>query len=557
MVFIHGEQLLIIVQNSTIQFINLGYSKNMSTASHMDLRDRAALFSGLEGRVFDILVIGGGITGAGIARDAAMRGLSVALIEARDFASGTSSRSSKMVHGGLRYLPKGEIGLVKEAVSERKVLNAIAPHLARPAWFVLPSPNRLSTVKFKAALTVYEKLGNVAKPDKHKVWPQKKINEHEPIMRTDNLHSAIAYREYLTDDARLVLANIRSGFANSAVLANYVKAEQIKGGTISEVHCQSTLDDCEGECRIRARTVINAAGPWVDALRQTEDKQAVQRLTMSKGIHLVFDRHVLPVKHTVIINTLDKRAIFAVPRGKFTYLGTTDGFYQGTDYWPTIEKEDVEYLVQGAARALHAEGLSSQNVISAWAGIRPLIQEAGKSSNEISRKDEIWTGSEGMLSIAGGKLSAYRAMAERIVDKVITDNDLSANPCSTKDAPLPGGAVKASLTPGLANLDKSKSERLLHLYGTEATDIAEDGGDVAAEARRAVMVEGAARLEDYWVRRSGRAWFDQNSGLDNLTPAAKEMAALLGWSPEKIKSEIENCRQIDWQSKSAFTAKDE
>ncbi len=526
----------------------------MSNASHMDLRDRGALFRELESRVFDILIIGGGITGAGIARDAALRGLSVALIEARDFASGTSSRSSKMVHGGLRYLPKGEIGLVKESVTERKILNTIAPHLAKPAWFVLPSSSRLSTAKLKAALLVYEKLGHVAKSDKHKVLPQNAIHDFEPLMRSNDLHSALAYREYLTDDARLTLANIRAAHEQGAIIANYVRADDIKGGAISEVHCKSTLDDCDGTSRIQARVVINAAGPWVDALRQAEDKNAGQKLTMSKGIHLVFPKHVLPVKNTIIINTPDNRAIFAVPRGEFTYLGTTDGFYPDSDYWPKIEISDIEYLIDGTRRALHADNLSNENIVSAWAGIRPLIQQAGKSSNEISRKDEIWSGLEGMLSVAGGKLSAYRAMAERITDKVIAEHNLTAKPCATADTPLPGGESKVAATPELIDkLGDARSERLMRLYGTEANDLVEDGGDVAAEARRAVMVEGAIRLEDYWVRRSGRAWFDRNSGLESLAPAAKEMASLLKWNAQKIKSEIKNCQTIDRQSKIAFS----
>jgi len=521
----------------------------MADTSHLDMRNRSDIMSSLERDIFDILVIGGGITGAGIARDAAMRGLSVALIEARDFASGTSSRSSKMIHGGLRYLPQGEIGLVREAATERKKLYAIAPHLAQPAWFILPTTSRSSTAKLKAALWTFDQLGGVAKADRHRILSRQELADIEPVIRSEKLHRAIIYREYLTDDARLTLANIRSAKANGAVVVNYLSAARVTGGTVSEVLCQSTLAGDDGECSIRARAVINAAGPWVDQVRRAEQDSASDRLVLSKGIHVVVPKKVLPVEYTSIINTPDKRAIFAVPHGAFTYIGTTDSFYSDRDYWPSVEQEDVDYLLSATKTALHADALSSSAITSVWAGIRPLIQQEGKSAKDISRKDEIWTGPHGMLSIAGGKLSAYRAMAERIVDQVVETGQFTARACETDEQPLPGGEQVAKTTAAISALGEENSERLLRLYGTEAAELAEDGGDVAAEARRAVLTEGALTLEDYWVRRSGRAWFDHVSGLDSLPDAAAEMAALLDWNDDRMKSEIAQCREIDRQSK--------
>lgn len=522
----------------------------MPAPSNLDFRDRAALINTLEADVFDVLIIGGGITGAGVARDAAMRGLSVALVEAQDFASGTSSRSSKMIHGGLRYLAQGDVALVREAASERKVLHAIAPHLAQPAWFLLPSPSRGSTAKLKAALWTFDRLGGVAAADRHSVLTPDKLAAREPLVRSDSLHRAIMYREYLTDDARLTLANIRSAKAHGAVVANYLGVTVITGGAISEIVCQPTLPEESGETRIRARKVINAAGPWVDALRQTEDGAAEARLALSRGIHLVVARETLAVSHTCIINTPDKRSIFAVPRGAFTYIGTTDTFYPTTDYWPRVEQSDVDYLIGATRAALHADGLSADKVISVWAGIRPLVRQAGKSAADISRKDEMWTGPEGMLSIAGGKLSAYRAMADRIVSEIVAASGKTAKPCGTGDEPLPGGEAPASASAELTAFGADTAERLLRLYGTEAESLVSDGGDIAAEARRAVLVEGALRLEDYWARRSGRAWFDDRSGLASLAPAAAEMARLLGWSDARTADEIQNCRNIDALSKS-------
>lgn len=521
----------------------------MNQASHLDLRDRQAVLRALEGQVFDLLVIGGGITGAGIARDAAMRGLTVALIEARDFASGTSSRSSKMVHGGLRYLAQGDIAVVREAASERKILHRIAPHLVRQSWFVLPSLSMASTAKLRTALWTFEKLGGVAREEHHKVWKLAELAQHEPLMQREGLHAALAYPEYLTDDARLTLANIRSAKQHGAVVANYLAASAISEDGPCEVQCRSTLEGAAGESRIRARKVVNAAGPWVDQARRIEDPAAPSMLVQSKGIHVVVPHARIPIHHTVVMNTPDKRSIFAVPRGEFTYLGTTDEFYPQVEYWPRVDQADVDYLFETTRRLLNVGALDNGDIVSVWAGLRPLVNQPGKSAKEISRKDEIWTGPSGMLSIAGGKLSAYRAMAERVVDQVVNEGGFTARPCATMDQALPGGDTDAG---SLQDLDPVSQERLGRLYGSEASALAADGADIAAEARRAVLVEGAMRLEDYWVRRSGRAWFDTGAGLDALAPAAAEMATLLGWDAARIASEIENCRSIDRASKSGL-----
>ena len=521
----------------------------MSDDSHLDLRDRAALLRALEGQTFDLLVIGGGITGAGIARDAAMRGLSVALIEARDFASGTSSRSSKMIHGGLRYLAQGDIAVVREAASERKILRRIAPHLARQSWFVLPSTSMATTTKLRTALWTFEKLGGVAREERHKVWKPAQLANHEPLMRREGLHAALAYPEYLTDDARLTLANVRAAKAHGALVMNYLAAAAISGTAPCEVSCRSTLEGAEDECRIRARRVVNAAGPWVDEARRIEDPLAEAMLVQSKGIHVVVPHERIPLRQTVVMTTPDKRSIFAVPRGAFTYLGTTDEFYPRAEYWPRVEQSDVDYLFDTARHALDVGALDNRDIVSVWAGLRPLVNQPGKSAKEISRKDEVWTGPCGMLSIAGGKLSAYRAMAERVVDQVVAEGGFAAQPCATMDEALPGGDAPAADLPGL---DPVGAERLARLYGSEAGALLADGGNIAAESRRAVLSEGAQRLEDYWVRRSGRAWFDAQSGLGALDQAAAVMAELLGWSAGRISAEIENCRSIDQASKSGL-----
>jgi glycerol-3-phosphate dehydrogenase len=518
----------------------------------LDLRDRAKVFASLEGQVFDVLVIGGGITGAGVARDAAMRGLTVALVEARDFGSGTSSRSSKLIHGGLRYLAQGDLALVREAASERKVVQEIAPHLARETPFVMPARTQATIAKLRAGLWTFEKLGGVPKSRKHEVWSREDLRSREPTIAADDLAGAVVYPEYLTDDARLTLANVRSAAAHGAVVANYAAVESliIEAGRAVGAVVRDGLPGSDHAARVRARTIINAAGPWVDALRAIEAPGAAPRLMLSKGVHVVAPRARLPIDRTVIIPAADRRSVFAVPKGDVTYIGTTDAFYPELTYWPAIMAEDVAYLLAAAAKAFSTAPLSPSDLVSAWSGVRPLVGEAGKSASEVSRRDEVWTGPAGVVSIAGGKLTAYRRMAERVVDEV--EMLLGRKPRASKTAkrPLVAGdvdveaAVQSLVGRGYGPTD---AQRLVALYGAEVSAVegfAAEGGsaDVAAEATFAVLAEGALTLEDYWIRRSARAWFDSDGGVAALAPAAAAMAAQLGWSADEERRQIAACR---------------
>jgi glycerol-3-phosphate dehydrogenase len=511
------------------------------SSTQLDARRRRQVFAELESRTFDLAVIGGGITGAGIARDAAMRGLWVALVEARDYASGTSSRSSKMIHGGLRYLAQGDIALVKEAASERQILRRIAPHLTVLSPFLIPTTNMAMTAKLRTGLWTFEKLGSVPEAEKHEVIGLAELRRREPLMRTDKLNGAVLYPEFLTDDARLVLANIRSAQSAGAVVVNHAAASELTGDGLVAT---STLEDGLG-ARIKAKLVVNAAGAWVDKVRGLEAGEGDARMSMSRGIHLVLPRERLPIHSTIIIRAPDKRSIFAVPRGAFTYIGTTDVFHDGVDYWPAPTRDDIDYLLRATEAALSIDPIRDREIVSLWSGVRPLIAQPGKKANEVSRKDEIWTSPGGLVSIAGGKLSAYRAMAERVVDLVLERLGKNAPPCSTAHTPLPGGSREVRL----AGLDPLAAERLAGLYGDEANEIVIAGGDVAAEAARAVTHEGASTLEDYWVRRSARAWFDERAGLAALAPAADVMGALLGWDDVKTAAQIAHCRRINEESR--------
>ena len=501
----------------------------MTAPAFLDLRDRDTLFDTLGASVFDLAIIGGGITGAGIARDAAMRGLSVALIEARDFASGTSSRSSKMIHGGLRYLAQGDVALVREAASERKIVQAIAPYLARETPFVIPGRNAAAIAKLRAGLWAFEKLGGVPKSRKHEVWSLADLRAREPALRVDDLAGAVVYPEYLTDDARLTLANILSAAASGAVVVNYASADQIvlEGGQAAAIEVVDTLPAADARhARVRARMIVNAAGPWVDAVRALEAPGAARRLTLAKGVHLVVPRARLPVERTIVFPAADRRSVFAVPRGPVTYIGTTDTLYAHPDAWPTVTGGDADYLLTAAAARFCVPPLARADIVSVWSGVRPLVREEGKSTSDTSRRDEVWSGPGGVLSIAGGKLTAYRRMAQRVVDQVETALGRNPTACRTADEVLIGG------------------------------DAPPPGADVdpAVEAAHAVLCEGALTLEDYWVRRSARAWFDQDGGMAALGAAAGAMAPLLAWSAARAAEEVAGCRARRDGQMAAFRA---
>ena len=524
------------------------------TSSLFDQTNRGASVGALSDRVFDLLVIGGGITGAGVARDAAMRGLSVALIEAQDLASGTSSRSSKMIHGGLRYLVAGDIEVVKESASERSTLHRIAPHLAQKTPYVIPTGSVRSKLLLRAALWAYELLGGVERQDYHESWSLEQLAEQEPLVNRSGLNGAVVYPEFLTDDSRLTVATARSAIQFGARVSTYLKAVNIRREGHFVIDAVSTLPGDTTEVEMRAKAVVNAAGPWVDEVCGLERQQA-PRLALSRGVHLVFDHSDLPVRHTVVMRTHDARRIFAVPLGQYTYVGTTDDYHPALEYWPPVTEQDVSYLLAGTRRVMPEVNAAPENIVSVWSGIRPLVGDgSGRASKELSRKDEVWTSPSGLLSVGGGKLSAYRAMAERIVDTVIHNHAFTAQPCATADTPLPGGE-RVTSAHSLQEMDAAQAERVARLYGAEAEDLARAAAEadlVTAEVKQAVLKEGALRLEDYWARRSSRAWFDSGAGLPVLEQAAIAMADLLEWDQARRSAEVENCLKIDRASRSGF-----
>jgi glycerol-3-phosphate dehydrogenase len=521
----------------------------MSGDTALDATRRETTIAELARRRFDVLVIGGGITGCGVARDAAMRGLEVALVEARDIAAATSSRSAKLIHGGSRYLAQGQVGVVREAAVERRTLRRLAPHLSLTNPMVVLAGSRPSLRLLRAGLWTYEKLAGVPRRERHVVWRPGKLRSREPAVAADRFAGATVYPEYLTDDARLTLANARSAASHGAVVATYTPVEGIvlEGGRATGVLVRDALSQREEPFRVSARVVVNAAGPWVDVVRRMEDGGCAAKLQLTKGIHLVVGRDRLPIDRTVCWAAADGRGVYAVPRGRTVYVGTTDTFFAAPEYWPGVTRADVDYLLQACAHAFAGEPIGDADILALWSGVRPLLGEPGKKPSEISRRHEILDGPGGVVTVAGGKLTSFRSMAERVADRCQERVGRRPSPSPTGDEPLPGGDFSGSFEDlrgrvEALGLGAVEAERIAMLYGSEAPDVVADGGGPAAEAERAVRVEGALTLEDYWVRRSARAHFDPDGGLAALEPAAERMGQLLGWSEEERARQLASCR---------------
>ncbi len=517
---------------------------------------------------FDLIVIGGGITGAGIALDASSRGLKVALIEKNDFASGTSSKSTKLIHGGLRYLKQFEIKLVREVGRERATVHRLAPHLVRPEKMLLPlieggSYGHLAT---SMGLWLYDVLAGVEGTDKRKMLDVSETLQKEPLLaaKKDILKGAGFYAEYRTDDARLTIENIKTAVQHGAIALNYVSASDFlyKNGQIKGLQC---LDELSGHVfNIHAHFVVSAAGPWVDDLRSKNQSLEGKRLFLSKGVHIVVPHERLPVRQAVYFDVPDGRMVFAIPRQGVTYIGTTDTPYDGDPNHVPVNLEDVNYLVEAVNAMFPDHQIRAEDLESSWAGLRPLIFEEGKSASEMSRKDEIFESESGLISIAGGKLTGYRKMAERIVDlvgdKYRQEFQKELEPCKTQHITLTGGPFKnfeavKNYTNALADslnafdLTANDALYLVSNYGRQTDEILQlmdrySSYDPSirmalAEAQFCIEQEAACRLTDFFNRRTGRLYF-KLPGIAAVESAVSHLfKEKLHWTSVQLEEERE------------------
>ncbi|MED3891674.1 glycerol-3-phosphate dehydrogenase/oxidase [Peribacillus frigoritolerans] len=518
---------------------------------------------------YDVVVIGGGITGAGIALDATTRGMKVALVEMQDFAAGTSSRSTKLVHGGLRYLKQFEIKMVAEVGKEREIVYENGPHVTTPEWMLLPMHKGGTFGKFSTSigLRVYDFLAGVKKSERRKMLSADETLKREPLVKKEGLKGGGYYVEYRTDDARLTIEVMKAAVDKGATPINYTKVDKLlyENGKVNGVQVADLLSGDAYE--IYADKVINAAGPWVDSIREKDQSKQGKTLKLSKGVHVVIDQSKFPLKQALYFDTPDGRMIFAIPRAGKAYVGTTDTFYDGDPAVPTVTSEDRAYLLKSIHYMFPEVNITDDDIESSWAGVRPLILEEGKDPSEISRKDEIWESDSGLITIAGGKLTGYRKMAKTTVDllsgKLARQSNKTYPASSTKGMPISGGDVGGSgnfsdyikqhvqmgVDSGLAAKD---AKEILAMYGSNAPvlfDIAKNEGDggtnsglpkkLFVQLKYAVDHEMAAIPVDFFFRRTGTLLFNIDLVQTHKHAVIDYMAGYFGWT-ESTKMERTN-----------------
>ncbi|UOE96417.1 glycerol-3-phosphate dehydrogenase/oxidase [Alkalihalobacillus sp. LMS39] len=509
----------------------------------------------------DLLVIGGGITGAGIALDAQVRGLKTGVIDMQDFAAGTSSRSTKLVHGGLRYLKQFEIKLVSEVGKERAIVYRNAPHVTTPEWMLLPmiKGGTFGKTATSIGLKVYDALAGVHKHERRKMLSREETLQKEPLIREDKLKGGGIYVEYRTDDARLTLEVIKEAVARGTLAVNYVKALDFiyRDNEVVGVKVLDILTNTEHD--IYAKKIVNAAGPWVDTLREKDKSKKQKYLHLTKGIHLVIDGKRFPLKQAVYFDTEhDGRMVFAIPRQGKTYVGTTDTFYEGDIAHPRVTTEDRDYIIDAVNYMFPSVNLTKTDIESSWVGLRPLIHEEGKSASEISRKDEIFYSNSGLISIAGGKLTGYRKMAERIVDYVAKELG-NEQRCTTDQIILSGGNVGPSfeeftnekIKEGLSlGLTENEAKQLVTLYGSNVDSIFERiqkenetkhslTPQVFAQLTYAIEEEMASSPIDFFNRRTAALFFNIDWVLQWKDAVIAYMKKEFQWDDEQTKKHTE------------------
>ncbi|MEI2358192.1 glycerol-3-phosphate dehydrogenase/oxidase [Mesobacillus zeae] len=515
---------------------------------------------------FDILVIGGGITGAGIALDATTRGMKTAVLEMQDFSAGTSSRSTKLVHGGLRYLKQLDVKVVAEVGRERAIVYENGPHVTTPEWMLLPfhKGGTFGSFSTSIGLRVYDFLAGVKKSERRTMLSIDQTLEKAPLIKKQGLKGGGYYVEYRTDDSRLTIEVLKAAVDKGAKALNYSKVEDLvnENGRVTGVIVSDLLT---GESyTVRAKKIINATGPWVDTIREKDGSKKGKQLILSKGSHIVIDQSRFPLKQAVYFDTKDKRMVFAIPRNGKAYVGTTDTFYDSDKVNPRMTVSDMDYLINAINYMFPEVRISEKDIESSWSGIRPLIHEEGKNPSEISRKDEIWESQSGLITIAGGKLTGYRKMAETIVDLVSNKFEAEEGkkfaPCQTKHLPISGGDVGGSdnFSRFVANaaeevlkggLTKDEASQLAAFYGSNvheafgllsrhAEEAEKSGLPLVMFAKLVYGIEHemVATPLDFFLRRTGDLLFNIHAVKENKEAVTRYMADKFGWSEEQTET---------------------
>jgi glycerol-3-phosphate dehydrogenase len=503
---------------------------------------RATALVAMSTEPVDLLILGGGITGAGIARDAALRGIRTALVDKGDFGSATSSRSSRLIHGGLRYLEHGNFHLVFEASHERRVLLRIAPHLVRPLPFLFPVYRgaRVPAWRLELGMWLYDALAAFRNVHMHRWLGRTRVSRLEPRLRTKGLRGASLYYDAQADDVRLVLATMRSAAQAGALVANYAEATSLlkSDGHVRGATIQDTLSDRTHT--IRALVIVNATGPWVDAMRRRDDPHAQPLLRLTKGAHVAVPRARIGHTHAITLTSpIDGRVMFVLPWGDLSYIGTTDTYEAVSPHEVRASGSDVVYLLRSVNALFPDARLSPRDVISTWAGLRPLLAPArARSAAQVSREHRVVEGSSGLLTIAGGKLTTYRRMARDVVDLVAKRlHQLDGRPlprrAPTDRLPLPGGesADLEVLVESLRarEVPDAQAQHLVRFYGSESAAVLN-----LVDRDRSLGEPIIAGRPEVWAL----FYEDPAHGSTVSTAVAARLADLLGWSKARQDEEV-------------------
>ena len=510
---------------------------------------------------FDLAVIGAGINGAAVARDASMRGLRVALIERGDFAGATSSRSSKLIHGGFRYLPQGQLKLVYEALRERERLrHRTAPHLVHPIQFLFPVYRRRGFNRFTMSmgLTLYDLFARMPFKEWHSSLNPAEVRETEPALSRDGLTGGAMYFDAWADDARVTFENVLDADLHNAAVANYTAVESFgaNDGKLASASVRDLIGG--GTYEVRAKEFLNAAGPWVDDIRRLDDPTAQPCVRLTKGVHLVFARTLLPVRESLVLADERGRIVFVMPHDRYVLVGTTDTDFTGDPASVRTEIADVEYLIAVLAESLPGIKLTNADVATSFAGLRALVREKdGAAPSSVPREEVILESTSGLITVAGGKFTTHREIAQKLVDLVMKRLGRPAGICPTLTTPFPGarplekgeesgGAAVMRTIPGTA------ATILKARYGTRAPIVARIASRrpelaqplsrgcpaLGAEVVNAVVNEMAHSVGDFLIRRTSLSWRAPVEAEAAAAAVARIMAAELGWDRAREDAEV-------------------
>ncbi|MFA5889983.1 MAG: glycerol-3-phosphate dehydrogenase [Actinomycetota bacterium] len=529
----------------------------MPSGTRLGPAERAASLARLNSEVFDVVVVGGGVVGAGAALDAATRGLSVGLLEMRDIAAGTSSRSSKLIHGGLRYLEQFEFGLVREALRERSLLlTRLAPHLVRPISFLYPLQHRWERPYVGAGLLLYDTLGGARALPRHRHLSRARALRSAPGLRSDALVGAVRYYDASVDDARFTVALARTAAAHGAAVATRTEVTGFlrEGEHVVGVHAVDL--ETGAKIEVRARQVLNATGVWTDDVQRLVTERGTLRVRASKGIHLVVPRDRFHSDTGLIMRT-EKSVLFVIPWGRHWIIGTTDTEWNLDKAHPAASSADIDYILEHVNRVF-ATPLTREDVEGVFAGLRPLLSGESEATSRLSREHRVAHPVPGLAVIAGGKFTTYRVMAKDLVDAAARSLGVNVPESCTEDVPLVGAEGFRAVwnerrrIARAHDLHVARVEHLLGRYGTaidEVLALALERPELrepisgapdylCVEAVYAASHEGARHLEDVLTRRTRISVETWDRGVECAEPVAHLIAPVLGWGDEQIEREV-------------------